>query len=277
MSKFFRSKLFITIIIITVITGILMAVSTIGANNTNPVSNAVGTVTTPVSNFFGYIGGSVSGFFENIWRAGEYKANYDTAQERIKELEKTTREIDSLKHENERLKGLLGIKDEADNTVKMAARVISVSPSNWYEDVLINKGEADGVKIGSTVISNEGLVGHVTEVGVNWAKVMTVLDVDSSVGCYVARSDDVAIIEGDITLSDNGECSMNYISKDATLAVGDSVETSDVSSIYPAGILIGKISRVQPDSQGFYNKATVKTAVDFRKLREVIVIVGGEN
>ena len=68
---------------------------------------------------------------------------------------------------------------------KIAARVMSVNPSNWYEDVMINRGQMHGVNIGSTVISVDGLVGYVGEVGANWAKVITILDADSSVGCYV--------------------------------------------------------------------------------------------
>jgi len=276
MGKFLRSKLFITLIIITIVVGILMAVSTIGITKTNPVSMVAGTITTPIGNFFNYVCSNVIDFAGDLWYFRDFKGRYEQAQVKITELEKTTREIESLKKENERLKGLLSIADEPDNLQKVAARVVSVSPSNWYEDVLINRGSAHGIKEGSTVINGDGLVGYVCEVGVNWAKVMTILDADSSVGCYVARTDDMAICEGDITLSDNGECNVSYFSKDATMAVGDSVETSSISSIYPSGILIGKISAVVPDSQGFYNKATLETAVDFKKLREVIVIIGGE-
>jgi len=274
MSKFFKSKLFIAIIIITVTAGILMAVSTMGAIGTNPITNAIGVVTTPVSRFFTYIGNGIGGFFSDIANFGEYKNGYEKIVADNKALEEKTREYDNLKSENERLKKLLDLKNGETPGSKIAAAVVSVNPTNWYEDVTINKGSADGITIGSTVISTDGLVGHIGEVGVNWSKVITILDTSSSVGCIVPRNGDVAVCEGDEILADSGECAMNYITKDATLAVGDSVETSAISSIYPSGILIGKVSAVMPDSQGFYNKATVKTAVDFRKLREVIVIVG---
>lgn len=274
MGKFFKSKLFITIIIITVVAGILMAVSTMGLLGTNPVTNAIGVVTSPISGFFNYIGNGIGGFFSEIGNYREYKPKYEQITAEMKLMEEKIREYDNLKIENDRLKKLLEIKEEGMPGTKIVANVVSVNPANWYEDVIINKGAGDGVLVDSTVINSDGLVGRVSEVGENWSKVITVLDSTSSAGCVVPRSGDVAVVEGSQVLADGGECSMNYITKDATLAVGDSVETSSQSSIYPAGILIGKVSAVMPDSQGFYNKATVKTAVDFRKLREVIVIVG---
>ena len=274
MSKFFKSKLFITLIIITVISGILMAVSTMGLIGTNPVTNALGVVFSPVTGFFNYIGDSVGGFFGEIADYKEYKPKYNQAVAEMKLMEEKIRDYDNMKIENERLKKLLEIKNDDKYGTKIAATVTSVNPSNWYEDVIINKGAADGIKKDSTVINAEGLVGRISEVGETWSKVTTILDSTSSAGCIVPRNGDVAVVEGNVALADGGACSMNYITKDATLAVGDSVETSAQSSIYPAGILIGKVSSVMPDSQGFYNKATVKAAVDFRKLREVIVIVG---
>lgn len=276
MNKFLKSKIFITLIILTVIAGILMAISTMGANSTNPISNAIGTVTTPISNFFSFIGGKTAGFLGEIGKLGEYSEMYDKAQADIKKLEEENRELLNLRQENERLRKLLELKNAESGGERIAAAVVSVNPSNWFEDVLINKGASAGISIGDTVISHEGLVGHVSEVGENWSKVITILDDASSAGCRVPRSGDVAVCEGDVVLADTGECAMNYISKDATVAVGDSVETSAISSMYPSGILIGKVSAVMPDSQGFYNKATVKTAVDFRKLSEVIVILGGD-
>ncbi len=272
MNKFFKSKLFITLIVLTIVAGILMALSTVGANSTNPLLNAVGTITSPISNFFTFTGNKIGGFVGDIFRFGEYKAGYLSAEETIKKLEGENRELLNLRQENERLRKLLELKNSKVSGTKIAASVVSVNPSNWFEDVIINKGKSSGISIGDTVISGEGLVGHIGEVGENWSKVITILDGTSSAGCRVPRSGDVAVCEGDAVLADTGECAMNYVSKDATVAVGDSVETSDISSIYPAGILIGKVSAVMPDGQGFYNKATIKTAVDFRKLCEVIVI-----
>ena len=272
MNKFFKSKLFITLIILTIVAGILMALSTVGANSTNPILNAVGTITSPISNFFTFTGNKIGGFVGDVFRFGEYKAGYLSAEETIKKLEGENRELLNLRQENERLRKLLELKNSSVSGTKVAASVVSVNPSNWFEDLIINKGKSSGISIGDTVISGEGLVGHIGEVGENWSKVITILDGTSSAGCRVPRSGDVAVCEGDAVLADTGECAMNYVSKDATVAVGDSVETSDISSIYPAGILIGKVSAVMPDGQGFYNKATIKTAVDFRKLCEVIVI-----
>ena len=276
MNKFYKSKIFITLVIITVVVGILMAVSTIGDKSTNPVANVMGFITTPVSGVFNKVGNGISGFFTEIWTYKEYKPRYEQLLAENKELRQSITEFDMMKAENERLRTLLELKNSGGTGKKIAAEVVSVNPTNWFEDVIINKGKNEGITIGSTVINSDGLVGRVSEVGENWSKVITLLDTVSSAGCIISRTGDVGVLEGDLSLADTGECAMNYIAKDAAIAVGDSVVTSSVSSIYPQGIIIGKVSAVMPDSQGFYNNATVKTAVDFRKLKEVIVIVNGE-
>ena len=272
--KIFKSKLFIVVATVTVIIVASMILSTALNIGSNPVSNATGVVTTPVQNGIMGIGSGISSFFSGIGKAGQYKGLYDESQKRIAELEKEIRELDTLRNENDRLRALLDFEDREKNKELVAAQVAAASPDNWYCEILLNKGTKSGIKTEDVVITDGGLVGYVSEVGATWSKVITVLDVNASIGCVVPRSGDIAMAEGDAELSQNEECGMNYISKDATVIVGDSVETSGIGSIYPSGILIGKISAITPELQGLYNKATIKTAVDFKNLREVMVIIG---
>ncbi len=272
--KFFKSKLFIVAAIVTVIVVALMILSTAFNLKSNPVGGAVGTVVTPLQRGVMGIGNGIASFLDTVGEAGQYKRLYEESQAKITELEDGIREIDTLRNENDRLRALLEFEQREQARQMIAAQVSGKSPDNWYSELLLNKGTTSGINIDNVVVTDKGLVGCVTEVGPTWSKVQTVLDVSASVGCMVSRSGDTAMAEGDSELAPNEECSMNYISKDATVIVGDNVETSGIGSVYPAGIIIGKISGITPDLQGLYNKAIIKTSVDFNNLREVLVIIG---
>ena len=272
--KFFKSKVFIVLATVTVIIVTLMILSAAFNMSSNPVSGAVGVVTAPLQRGVTGIGNGIGTFLSTAIEMGQYKHLYEDSQNKISELEDSVREIDSLRNENDRLRALLEFKQRETSRQMVAAQVAGKNPDNWYSEILLSKGTTSGINIDNVVVTDKGLVGCVTEVGPTWSKVTTVLDVSASVGCMLSRSGDTAMAEGDAELAQNGECSMNYISKDATVVVGDSVETSGIGSVYPAGIFIGKISGITPDLQGLYNKATIKTAVDFNALKEVMVIIG---
>ena len=272
MSKFFKSKLFIILIIITVIVASLMIIST-AMGTPNVITNAAEVVTTPVKGFFYSIASGMDNMLSSASQAGEYRTRYEEAQKKITELEDEVREIDELRTENERLRAIIGFQEYNRQFTTVAAQVVAKEPGNLYSDLKLNRGTNNGISKDDVVITDKGLVGYVSDVGSTWCNVRTILDASSSVGCIVGRTGDRAIIEGGPELMDKGSCNMSYLAKDASVAVGDSVETSGLGSIYPEGIMIGKITQITPDLQGLYNQATVETAVNFDKIREVLVIV----
>lgn len=273
MSKFFKSKLFIVLIIITVVVASLMMIST-AIGTPNFITNAVEFVVTPVSRLFYSAAGGVDNMFTSASQAGEYRTMYEQAQSKITELENQVREIDELRAENDRLRAILGFKEYNNQFETVAGQITAKEPGNMYADLKVNRGTNDGISKDDVVITDKGLVGYVSEAGNTWCKVRTILDPSSSVGCIVGRTGDRAIVEGSTELVDSGKCNMLYIAKGASVATGDSVETSGLGSIYPEGILIGKITQITPDVQGLYNQATVEASVDFDKIREVLIIVG---
>lgn len=273
MSNFFKSRFFISIIVITVVVLVFMIFSTVSRDKSPFISNAAGVIITPVQKVFWKVGSATTGFFSQLGKLREYKAAYEQARERINELEVETREIYKLQSENERLRRLLELKESSPQFVTVGAEIIAKDPGNWYNTFIIDKGSKDGVKKNDPVITGEGLVGHVFEVGYTWSKVLGIIDSSSSLGAIVERTNDRAIIEGDLTLMEQGACKMSYISKDASVVQGDYVETSGLGGIYPPGLLVGRIREITPDLQGLYYRAIVDTAVDFERIKEVLVIV----
>lgn len=205
----------------------------------------------------------------------------------IKDLEEINKnmqtEIDQLRYDNkilqmdktelERLRELYTLDKRYADYPKIGAQVIGKDPSNWYKTFIINKGEKDGLKVNMVVLSGEGLVGHITEVGPNFAKVQSIIDDTCNVSAKIMRSSDLCIVKGDQTLvSDVAYTRVDYIEQNANIVVGDEVVTSHLGSIYPQGILIGKIKEIETESTKMTRTAILEPAVDFKHLEEVLVI-----
>ena len=155
----------------------------------------------------------------------------------------------------------------------MGARVIARDSYNWFNVFTIDKGSNDGIEVNNNVISNGGLVGIITDVGPNYAIVRSIIDDYSNVSAMVTTTEDTCIIAGDLRLIDEGKVNLVKLtdSRDK-VTVGDKVVTSDISSRFLPGILIGYISEISMDSNNLTKSGYITPAVDFRHLREVLVI-----
>lgn len=200
------------------------------------------------------------------------KAENEALLSKVAELENENRALESLKAENERLLSLLDLKTSMTQFEMVGCRVIAKDAGNWFHSFTIDKGSLSGIAENQVVITSRGVVGRIVEVGTNWAKVVSIIDNTSSVGCIVARTGDIAVIDGDLELQKDGYCKMSYLSKGTDITVGDLIETSGLGGIYPKGLLIGKVREIRPDTLSMSEYAVVEPAVDFEKISEVMVI-----
>ncbi len=204
----------------------------------------------------------------------------------FKELKKINeelqREVDALTYENEvleeskkeldRLRSLYDLDKQYDDFPKIGARIISKAPGNWYNEFTIDKGYEDGIEAGMVVLSGAGLCGRVIEAGKKHAVVMTIIDDRSSVSASLSRTDETLIVKGDLKLFNDGLLKAVNIEESVNPVEGDKVITSHLGDYYPSGILIGKIVTVEDAVGGLTKKAYIKPYVDFKNIREVLVI-----
>ena len=272
MHNFFRSKFFIILSIITVIILILMAVSTIQGDKANFAGDAVGTIVSPVQKMFRGIGEATDNFFSRFRSNSSYRTENEALKEQIKKLEEETRELYQVRNENERLTGLLSLKENSPQYDMVGARVVAKDPGAWYSMFKIDKGTKDGIHKNDVVLTEKGLVGYVYEVGTTWSTVLSIIDTKSALGVIVERTGDTAVVEGGISLMNEGKCHLFYLSREAEVAEGDFLETAGLGGIYPEGLYVGKIKSLSVDAQGLYYEAVVEPAVDFSRISEVMVI-----
>lgn len=272
MKEFFHSWVFKVLLALCIVmfAFLLRATMTMGASTV--VEQIVGTITAPVQSLTSGLSGSITGFLDQFLRASEISQENEQLREENRKLIEQMVDYENYKHENESLKEQLGIQEENPQWETMTASVIGRDPSDQFYSFTIDKGTLDGVSYQDPVITADGLVGIVSEVGPVFAKVTTILDVRLNVACQDVRTQDIATISGDIEMAQQGKCKMSLIPRESGIAKGDIVQTAGTSGLYPQGIVVGRVSDVGFEPQGTMMYAVVEPANDIKSIKDVVII-----
>ena len=272
MKEFFHSWVFKVLLALCIVmfAFLLRATMTMGASTV--VEQIVGTITAPVQSLTSGLSGSITGFLDQFLRASEISQENEQLREENRKLIEQMVDYENYKHEIESLKEQLGIQEENPQWETMTASVIGRDPSDQFYSFTIDKGTLDGVSYQDPVITADGLVGIVSEVGPVFAKVTTILDVRLNVACQDVRTQDVATISGDIEMAQQGKCKMSLIPRESGIAKGDIVQTAGTSGLYPQGIVVGRVSDVGFEPQGTMMYAVVEPANDIKSIKDVVII-----
>ena len=244
-----------------------------GRFQTPVIGTAVNFVLSPFQRGASWVGDRIVSLTSGIYDVVYVYEQNKMLREEVAELRvQNTRAIE-FTAENERLRKLLDYKRATTQFDQLAARVIGRESATWTQSIVINRGTADGVRNNMTVVTPNGLVGHIAEAGINSAKVQLILDPRSSVGTLVQRPQSrvTGILSGDIKNPTMPK--MVNIPKTADVVEGDVIVTSGFGGIYPKGIVVGLVTELINEPGGLLKYAVIETAVDFQKLEDVSVIV----
>lgn len=271
--KLFKNKFFIICLAVAVV---LCAVPSTFAlmGYRGLAKNIVGTLTSPLQWCVTVVGNAFEGF-------GRYFAGIDHLREENEALEQENAALreqienaELLEAENERLRSYLDMKAKFPSFEMVEGMIISYSAGNYMTSFTLNRGTMHGVSTQMPVVVADGVVGYVTEVGLNWCMVSTIIETASSVGAYVPRSGATGIVSGDAALRRDGVCKMNYLEANADIQVGDRVLSSGNGSVYPAELVIGTVTAIETDEYSRTLEATVQPTVDFASLQYMMIITG---
>ncbi|NOY70617.1 MAG: rod shape-determining protein MreC [Deltaproteobacteria bacterium] len=151
----------------------------------------------------------------------------------------------------------------------LTASIVAKDPSPWYRAVMINRGSKHGVRAGLPVIVPEGLVGRVTAVSYAYAKVVLVVDPNSSVDALVERTRSRGIVTG----NSGRECRFDYALRQSDISLGDMVISSGFGGVYPKGIRIGRVTSLVRRNSGLFQEIVITPGVDLQRLEEVMVVL----
>lgn len=274
MSFFARNKFKIILGIITLFFVITMALSSIPKDSSGIMSNFFGMLISPVQSCVNKVVSSTEDFMTFVLNMKSFEKDNEKLKDDISALYKEVRETEDLKKENEILRNMLDLKSREIEYDLVASEIIARESDNWYCMFTLDKGTNHGLSKNNAVITPDGLVGHIYDIGNNWAKVITIIDSTSSVGAVLKRTGDTAIIEGSLDYQNDNICKLTYLSKNASITEGDYIETSGMGGIYPSGLYIGRVKEIVADPSGITQQALVETAVNFGDLRQVFVVRG---
>ncbi len=193
---------------------------------------------------------------------------------RVTELESRLTNTQLRENELNRLQELLDLSKDYDKYKTTGARIIAKGTSNWFSTFTINKGSADGIKRDMNVIADNGLVGVVVSTGRHYANVRSIIDDDSNVSAQVADTEDQLIVSGSLEgMQQSGMITFSGLRDEKNqVKSGDAVVTSNISSKYLPGILIGYIGDIDDSSDDLTKSGTITPVADFTHLSEVLVI-----
>ena len=267
----FSSKYWLLILAIVCI--VFMGLSLITDKINGPLRAVANYTIVPMQNGINTVGLWMSDLTKNLDTLKELQAENDALQAKVDDLTVKINLLQQDKEELERLRELYKLDEYYSDYKTVGARVTSNDSGNWFSSFVIDKGKNDGVKADMNVLAEGGLVGIVTEVGPNWARVRSIIDDASNVSGLVLSTSDTCIVNGDLTLMQDGKIRFEQLPNNGTeLAVGELVVTSHISNKFLQGIIIGYISEVHQDANNLTRSGYITPAVDFQHLREVLVI-----
>jgi rod shape-determining protein MreC len=226
----------------------------------------------PVQSLFSGATGTGAGFFQHLGSLNRAATENEELRRKLAATETELREARMARDENERLKGLLELKERGEYQT-VTARVIARDPSEWFDSVMINRGSSSGIERDMPVVTHEGIVGRIVGVSPYTAQVLLITDERSAAGAVVGQlgaSQAMGSVRG---FGKNGLLDMRYVSGLEAVKQGDIVVTTGQDSIYPQGLSVGEVVEFRQGSATSPHEIKVKPSARLNSLGEVAVLL----
>ena len=267
----FSSKYWLLILVLVCI--VLMGLSLAGNHVGGPFRVIANYTVVPMQNGMNTIGKWMHDFTQNFETLEEIRKENQELQQQVDELTVANNRLQQEQYELERLRELYALDQTYNEYEKVGAHVTASDTGNGFSSFIIDKGKQDGIKKDMNVMAGAGLVGIVTEVGPNWARVRSIIDDTSNVSGQVLSTSDKCMVSGDLKLMQDGKIRFSQLpNNDSKIEVGEQIVTSHISSKFLPGILVGYVSEIGVDSNNLTRSGTITPAVDFQHLQEVLVL-----
>lgn len=226
------------------------------------------------------------GLGEAVASAGESRTSRTEKQqlvEQVANLQHEVRDLRRLERDNDELRKLLEYRDRQKYRLILCEVIARGDASGWWQTLTLNRGSDDGLEPGSAVVTPEGLIGRTQEISRRTSDVLLITDPNCRVSCELATHGAYGILKGKETVLTTPTrlemftplqpCQMDYIDKDKPAVPGEDVLTSGLGGLFPKGLPVGKISRVQIDESKLYLRAEVTPSARLGALRYVFVVL----
>ena len=270
MRHFVSTRIRVVLIVVLVITALLVTFSALTGVNIpdavtknvlSPIKTGAGQLLEQAENLYGYM-------FEYEALVAENEA----LKQQISQMQDDNRNAAFLERENQRLRDALELKTAHEDFSLVDGYIISRSSTEWTSTITINQGTNVGIDVGMCAITTNGeVVGLVSEVGINYAVVKTVLDSSLEVSATIASSGYNGMVKGGYSSGLDGMLRMDYLPSSSVIRNNDQVVTAG-SVIYPRNLILGYVADAGYDDTGVAKYAILRPAVDLGALEQVLIV-----
>jgi rod shape-determining protein MreC len=248
---------------------LLLTVQTRGGG-TGRAGEMMAIVLTPVQSLLVRVHRGALGFWANyvdwkVVRREVVSLRGENEQLRVQALQ-----AGETREENTRLRRMLVLRDRLP-LATVAGEVIGREAGGWVRSLTVNRGRSDGIAQQTPVIMPDGLVGRVVQVHRGAAVIQLLNDPASTVGAVVQRTRTAGLVEGDA----GGAVRFKFMARDgASVAPGDLVVTSGLGTLFPKGLPVGRVVKIEDKGSALFHFAVLAPAVDFSRVEEVLLVTG---
>jgi len=253
---------------------LLIVLAAFTANGRGSGDGLFRTALTPVADFLHSVQKEVGGFFTRVFTPDTLREENEQLRETVLLQQQQLALLDETEKENARLTELLNYVETNPNLRFVTASVIGRDSNPYIDTIMLNAGSRSGVTEKMAVITPDGVVGRVSEVGPNWCRVKTMCDEKMRISVMVQRTRDEGMLGG--LYEQDGELIgtlLYYLPGKADVRTGDTIRTSGIGGFFPKGLYVGTVIAVNEEGKGTHD-AIVSMDVDFLHLEEALIVVG---
>ncbi|MBR5444565.1 MAG: rod shape-determining protein MreC [Clostridia bacterium] len=243
MKQFFKNRFFYIMTVLTLLLTIVpMVYHSMGV--TFIFRDIVNVMMTPMQKLFHAAGDAVDGFAAYFYKFDDLVEENMALKEEVASLQAQIYDNKEMEEMYAWMSDFLDMKRQHTDYQMTAATVTGRGGGTYSSVLTLDTGSGAGITVGMPVVTADGVVGQITEVGYNWSRVTTILEAQSAVGVYVERTGESGVAEGDIQLTEDGLVKIQYLADDTAVQPGDRVLTSGFG-VYPRGLVVGYIQSLE--------------------------------
>jgi rod shape-determining protein MreC len=237
-----------------------------------PLESGASRAFKPLTDLFGWFGDTLHAKHQN-----------KNLKKEVQDLRSRLAQAQTAQRDAAELRGIVGLRRTSgfpQGTQPVTARVIARSPTVWYSSLKIDQGSSNGIRVDQPVIASGGLAGKITRVTGGTAEVTLVTDSESAVSAQVMPNGASGIVKPEV--GNPNDLLLDFVEKGQRVSPGATVVTSGftssrVESLFPRGIPIGRVTKVNLDEIELYQRVHIKPFADLKRLDYVQVLTKRPN
>ncbi|MDY2627753.1 MAG: rod shape-determining protein MreC [Lachnospiraceae bacterium] len=262
---------------LTVLFIALIGISVFRGGSVSGIQSVAKTVLMPMQEGINKTGSAIVDVVTNVESLRKAQEENKELKEQVMQLQQEISLMQQDKYEIDEYRELFKLSNQYEDYEMTGANVISKDSGNWFHSFIIDKGSNDGLAVDMAVLAQGGLAGIITSVGPSSSRVMSIIDDDSNITAMSMSTKERCMISGDLELYEDGRMRIMYVEKDASISEGDKIVTSNISTKYLPGLMIGYVDKIETDANNMTKSGTIIPYVDFSHLDTVLVITTMKN